>query len=426
LKIIWLITYNLFFLPLIFLIAIVLSIFKRKVREAIFCRIGEIKKTKKFFSNIDNNKLIYWFHSASHGEFEQISPILHSLKEIHRGCIVVVSFSSPSGYKNVNNHNIDLKIYLPLDFLWNTTRILKVVRPQKLIFAEYDLWPNYIWTAKWMNIQTTLFSARFYKKTIKLRPIIKNFYKNVYSSVSAIYTISELDHVNLKKVLIRNYSGVLRVLGSPRYDRVKNIRPELNQNNKNKYNFKRPFRLVAGSMWPDDDQIILEPLIQLALKIDEFSFTWVPHEPDLKYIKQINKKLSSAGLNPELLSRVDTGVNPKYIIIDKIGYLSRHYWDAKFAYIGGGFSTGVHNVMEPAIASLPIIFGPKYHNSHTAEELIKSGGGFNINTRNEFLNVMNKLIKDENFCSNSSVASSEVIYNNLGSSSRVVRGIISD
>ena len=82
--------------------------------------------------------------------------------------------------------------------------------------------------------------------------------------------------------------------------------------------------------------------------------------------------------------------------------------------------------MEPAIASLPTIFGPKYHNSHTAEELIKSCGGFSINTRKEFLNVMKKLIQDENFCSSSSSASSEVIYSNLGSSSRVVRGILSD
>ena len=218
---------------------------------------------------------------------------------------------------------------------------------------------------------------------------------------------------------------MLRVLGSPRYDRVKNIRVELNQNN-NKDNFNRPFRLVAGSMWPDDDRIILETLIELSLKIDEFSFTWVPHEPDLKYIKLINSKLFASGLNPELLSNVDTRINSKCIIIDKVGSLARHYWDAKFAYIGGGFSTGVHNVMEPAIAGLPTIFGPKYHNSHTAEELIKFGGGFNINTRKEFLNVMKKLIQNENFCSSSSSASSEVIYSNLGSSSRVLRGILSD
>ena len=167
-NIIWLIIYNLFFLPLIFTVAIILSIFKTKVRESLRCRIGQIKKTKEFFNNVQNNNLVYWFHSASHGEFEQIHPILHSLKEIQRACIVVVSFSSPSGYKNVEDQNIDLKIYLPLDFLWNTIRILKVIRPQKLIFAEYDLWPNYIWTAKWMNIQTTLFSARFYKQFTKL------------------------------------------------------------------------------------------------------------------------------------------------------------------------------------------------------------------------------------------------------------------
>ena len=409
-----------------FFIAIVLSIFRSKVREALRSRIGQIKKTKEFFNNVQNNNLVYWFHSASHGEFEQIHPILHNLKEIQGSSIIVVSFSSPSGYKNVEDENIDLKIYLPLDFLWNTIRILKVIRPQKLIFAEYDLWPNYIWTAKWMNIQTTLFSARFYKKTIKLRPVIKNFYKNVYSSVSAIYTISELDHVNLKKVLIRNYPGVLRVLGSPRYDRVKSISDESKQNNKNNYPINRSFRLVAGSVWPEDDQIILESLIQLALKIDKFSFTWAPHEPHSYYIKETTRKLCSHGLRPELLSNVVSGINSKCIIIDKIGYLSRHYWDGKFAYIGGGFSTGVHNVMEPAIAKLPTIFGPKYHNSHTAEELIKYGGGFTIKTNNDFINLIQKLIQNEIFYSNSSSASSEVIDRNLGSSSRVLRGILSD
>ncbi|MBE17906.1 MAG: hypothetical protein CMH79_04005 [Nitrospinae bacterium] len=409
-----------------FFIAIVLSIFRSKVREALRSRIGQIKKTKEFFNNVQNNNLVYWFHSASHGEFEQIHPILHNLKEIQGSSIIVVSFSSPSGYKNVEDENIDLKIYLPLDFLWNTIRILKVIRPQKLIFAEYDLWPNYIWTAKWMNIQTTLFSARFYKKTIKLRPVIKNFYKNVYSSVSAIYTISELDHVNLKKVLIRNYPGVLRVLGSPRYDRVKSISVKSNQNNKNIYTINRSFRLVAGSVWPEDDRIVLESLIELTLKIDKFSFTWAPHEPDSNYIKETTRKLFSYGLTPELLSNVVTGTNSKCIIIDKIGYLAKHYWGAKFAYIGGGFSTGVHNVMEPAIAKLPTIFGPKYHNSHTAEELIKYGGGFTVNSNNEFINVIKKLIQDDSFYSNSSLASSEVINRNLGSSSRVLRGILSD
>ena len=82
--------------------------------------------------------------------------------------------------------------------------------------------------------------------------------------------------------------------------------------------------------------------------------------------------------------------------------------------------------MEPAIAKLPTIFGPKYHNSHTAEELIKYGGGFTVNSNNEFINVIKKLIQDDSFYSNSSLASSEVINRNLGSSSRVLRGILSD
>ena len=47
------------------------------------------------------------------------------------------------------------------------------------------------------------------------------------------------------------------------------------------------------------------------------------------------------------------------IIIDKVGILADLYRFAKIAYIGGGFSTGVHSVIEPAIHGCATIFGPK-------------------------------------------------------------------
>tara|TARA_B100000700_G_C15056350_1_gene863036 strand:- start:2008 stop:3240 length:1233 start_codon:yes stop_codon:yes gene_type:complete len=409
-----------------FFVALILSIVKSKVREGLISRIGTIKKTKYFFDKIEKDKIVYWFHCASHGEYEQVNPILSSLKEIQKNCIIITSFSSPAGYNNVIDKNIDLKIYLPLDFLWNTIRIIKIIRPQKLIFAEYDLWPNYIWTAKWLDIHTTLFSARFYHKNTKLLPTIKNFYKYIYSSLSAIYTISEKDNLILKKFLTRNYKGILRVLGSPRYDRVSIF--SINSNIKSdKEKLIRPYRLIAGSVWPEDDEIILNVLIEKALLIEDFFFTWAPHEINIKYINDIKRKIFKAGLDPVLFSTI--GKNNKHfkcIILDKIGYLANHYWSGNFAYIGGGFSSGIHNVMEPAIASLPIVFGPKYHNSHTAEELLKYGGGFEINSSDEFENILSNLIRNDNFYLKSSQSSSEVIYKNIGSATRVVRGILSD
>ena len=114
------------------------------------------------------------------------------------------------------------------------------------------------------------------------------------------------------------------------------------------------------------------------------------------------------------------------IIMDQVGYLSQLYWQGRVAYVGGGFTTGIHNVMEPAMARLPTIFGPKYHNSHAAEELLENGGGFTVNTKNEFRDTVNRLLDDQPFLLHSSTAATHVIHKNIGSATRVVRGILRD
>ena len=71
-------------------------------------------------------------------------------------------------------------------------------------------------------------------------------------------------------------------------------------------------------------------------------------------------------------------------IINIIGVLAELYWYAKMAYIGGGFSAGVHNVMEPAVAGVPTFFGPKYQNFDEAIQIINNEAGFVIKKRKRF------------------------------------------
>jgi 3-deoxy-D-manno-octulosonic-acid transferase len=109
-----------------------------------------------------------------------------------------------------------------------------------------------------------------------------------------------------------------------------------------------------------------------------------------------------------------------------VGVLSKLYWQGKISYVGGGFSTGIHNVMEPAIARLPVIFGPKYHHAHEAEELLKNGGGFCIQKKDDFESVLERLVTDEDHFLKASYASTNVIHQNLGSSTRIIRSLIRD
>ena len=144
-KIIWILLYNLIFLPILFLILCFLYPFNDKIKRGLNGRKNLFKKINEFLKNVNKDNTKYWFHCASHGEYEQVKPISSGLKELDKNCIIIVSFFSPSGYDNVNDNNINLKIYIPIDFPLPMFKILSIIRPYKLIFAEYDVWPNMIW-----------------------------------------------------------------------------------------------------------------------------------------------------------------------------------------------------------------------------------------------------------------------------------------
>ena len=109
---IFLIFYNLIFLPLIFLLAMIASIFNNKIRKGFLGRMQSISKIKKF--NTNKFSEIYWFHSSSHGEYQQVETLINEIKKRDKKIGIIASFFSPSGFENVKDSNIDLKIYLCL------------------------------------------------------------------------------------------------------------------------------------------------------------------------------------------------------------------------------------------------------------------------------------------------------------------------
>ena len=402
------------------------SLFNRKIRAGMIGRFRSYQDLKSFRVRIGIEKTIYWFHASSHGEFEQVKPVLTGLKEVEPLSFSVVSFFSPSGYNHVNDEHIDCKIYLPFDFPWLIRKCLNVVQPKKIILAAYDVWPNMIWISKSIGIHSALFAAQFSEGTSKLSPVIRNFYRNVYGSLSAIYTISEQDNKRLQHILYPIKRPIVRVLGNPRYDQVKQKADKFTTEQTESV-LLRPKRLVAGSIHIEDEHVILDSIVNLMQDINDLSLIWVPHEPSDRIVSKAesffqSKNFTTARLGLKNPNQIETRV----IIVDSIGKLSQLYWDGQVAYIGGGFSSGVHNVMEPAIARLPVFFGPRYNNFIEAKELIADGGGISIENGTDLYQGIKNLLEDRGAFIKASYAATEVIHRNLGSATRIVRNLIHD
>ena len=424
----WHLIYNFFLLPIMLLIGTIGVFFNKKIREGFFGRLNTSKKLDNFISSLHGTKrTIYWFHVSSHGEFLQSRSVLEGLKEVEPHIKIIVSYFSPSGYNNADDKIIDCKIYLPFDLPWLVNKSLKAINPKKLIFASYDIWPNLIWKAKELNIPTVLFAAKFKGRTNKLIPIVKSFYHHIYNNFYSIYTITKNDDKKLQLILRKPNHVITRVLGNPRYDQVNKVLDQYSIKHTEDL-LKRKKCIILGSMHNDDKNNIIDGLMEVINHNSDISVIWAPHEPLPKNINSIYDYFLNKGHSVALFSEQNDSVinHARIIIIDTIGVLSQIYWDGIIAYIGGGFSTGIHNVMEPAIARLPVIFGPQYDSFQEAIELIDLEGGWSINNNEEFYNIVNKLINNEKMLLNASKAATDVIHNNIGAATRVVRAIIRD
>ena len=209
--------YNLILYPIMMVLTLLGTLFNNKIRKGVLGRLNSINELKAFDQNRQQGELTYWFHAASFGEYEQVRPVLAGLKEVEPKAKIVVSFFSPSGYENVEDDHIDCKVYLPFDFPWSIYKMLSLIKPTKIIFAEYDVWPNVVWMAKLLNISTTVFSVHFSDHTPKLMPLVKSFYKSVYGSLTHIYAETQSDFEKVHYLISPSKYTTIKVLGNPRF-----------------------------------------------------------------------------------------------------------------------------------------------------------------------------------------------------------------
>ncbi len=383
-----------------------------KIAKFVNGRKQVIKTLKKHLSKTDK---VVWIHAASLGEYEQGLPILENLKKDYPEHKVLLTFFSPSGYEvKKGSSPADIVTYLPLDTPQKVKSFLNASNPKIAIFIKYEIWPNYLSELKKRNTPTILISARFKSDKIFFKSYGR-FMRNALKKFTSLY-VQDLKSLDLlKSIGIENVT----VTGDTRLDRVSEI---LKRDN------SLPFMdqfcnqakcLVAGSTWPDDEVFLIDYINNS--KKDE-KYIIAPHnikEEDIQSLKNsIQRKTLCYSTLPEEIPK-ETAV----IIIDTIGLLTKIYSYATVAYVGGGFATGLHNTLEPAVFGIPVIIGPKYKGFIEAEDLVKLGGVIPISNRNDFFSSANSLLNDEKKCTQVGEINSQYILNNKGASIQIMKGI---
>jgi 3-deoxy-D-manno-octulosonic-acid transferase len=356
-----------------------------------------------------------WMHVASLGEFEQGLPILERLSSKYPEHKMVLSFFSPSGYEvKKNTSAADVVVYLPMDNKSNVKHFLNIVNPRLAIFVKYEVWPNYLYHLKKRNIPTILVSAIFSRRQVYFKSF-GGFMRRSLRKFDHYFVQDKKSKKLLESIGISNSS----VGGDTRLDRVSEILQRDNH-----LDFMDRFKnnqlcLVAGSTWPEDEKILIDYINNTSEKI---KFVIAPHEIKASHIDKITLLLKKTAvryseLGNQNLKEIDI------LIIDTIGLLTKIYSYANIAYVGGGFATGLHNTMEPAVFGIPIIIGPQFEGFKEAEDLVKEGGVIPVSSQDSFNNLMGDLLNNPISIKKIGDINADYINANRGASELIMKHI---
>lgn len=323
-----------------------------------------------------------WFHVASLGEFEIAKPLIESLKSKIGDLKIIVTFFSPSGLENSKDYKFaDSIVYLPIDLSVNAKKFIKIVNPKVAVFIKNDIWSNYIYYLKQNNSIIYSISSKFNES---------QFYFKFYG----IWFLEKLRNINYfyvqdfdSKNILENYSlKNISISGDSRFSSViKTLEENKSIKNIEKFIDKKKC-LIAGSVWEKDINLINKVVLENNIKS-----IIAPHDISSNFIKKLENLYGNNAVKFSCLNSKDD-FNKKILIIDSIGSLKYIYKYGYVSYIGGGMSNnGLHNILEPAVFSCPVIIGKNYKGFSEAKDLIELGGVYSVKNSDEFSKVFSEL-----------------------------------
>ncbi len=336
-----------------------------------------------------------WVHCSSMGEFEQAKPLIELMRAEFSRYKIVVTFFSPSGYDACKNSPLaDHVFYLPHDSKRNAGKFISAVNPALALFVKYEFWYHYLVALKRQNIHVLLVSGAFRKEQVFFK-----WYGGLFRDMLRCFDFFFLQD-RLSVSMINNigiHDNVL-ISGDTRYDRVSAIASRIKPITAVEL-FKGTHKiLIAGSTWPGDESVLRDCLDILP---DDWKLILVPHEIGDAHIRKIQELFNN---EPVLYTELDaehTGHDKRILVVNNMGMLSRIFAYGDVAFIGGGFQKGgIHNILEPAVFGLPVVFGPVYQKFVEARELAGLHYVFPVSNSKECREILTKLFASATYRQN--------------------------
>jgi len=364
---------------------------KAKYRLRIPARLGF--GLRELAEKIPAGRPRIWIHALSVGEVSSAVTLVHAVREHFPDAVLLFSAATASGEKFAGNRGlpVDLFIPFPLDVYAVVRRFVKILRPDLFLLVETDFWPNFLHQLAAENISALLVNGRISRKSYRKYSIFQAFFLPMFRSFSFLAMQRQEDVEKMVRLGVA--AARVKNLGNLKYDAILPkmggrmvVRKDLGID-------EGRTLFIAGSTHDGEEEMLCRVYQELVRRFPDLLLLIAPR--NIERAAAVVKLARHQGLAVSTRS-AGGRADDQLMVLDTMGELAGLYRLADVAFIGGSLvAAGGHNPLEPAVAGIPVFFGPHMEDfADVVEDMLAAGCVIQVGNENELLQGISFYLQD--------------------------------
>ena len=371
-----------------------------------------------------------WLHAVSLGEMNLVRPLVAGLAERWPDRELVLSTATNTGHDAARKHYPDRRVvYFPLDFSWVVRKAIRRIRPDLILLAELELWPNFLAAAQRAEVPVAIVNGRLSDRSFPryrlIRPLVARWLRRL-----ALCCVQNQTYAD-RLVALGAPPARVRVTGNLKFDACPEA-PDASPAPAFAAGFGlRPDQplIVGGCTWPGEDEALLAAYPRLKAQRPGLRLLLAPRQAER--VGPVEGLIRDAGLPCVRRTALQadpaaaTAVAEPVILLDTVGELARVYALATAVFVGGSLHPhGGHNILEPSGLSKPVLFGPHTENFRDiTDELLAGDAARCVRSPAELEAALGRLLADPAAAAALGRRARQVVDRNRGATRRTLEAL---
>jgi 3-deoxy-D-manno-octulosonic-acid transferase len=343
----------------------------------------------------DADKRVIWVHAVSLGEVLAVSGLVEQMRRTFPQHRVLMSTTTDTGQSLARKRFGDQNVfYFPMDFAFAIRPYLQTLRPELVVLAETEFWPNFLRLAQANAARIAVVNARVSDRSWPRYQRFRWALQRMLAHVDVFLAQTPEDAARLQS--IGADPSRVQVTGNLKFDVTLPVPPPIVESLRRSLAAEGAAPvLVCGSTVEDEEPPLLKAFENLRVGHPRAVMLLAPRHPER--FDEVAILLRQLDIRSTRRSQWQgESLAGSVLLVDSIGELAALYALADVAFVGGSLvPRGGHNIIEPALHGVAIVTGSYTENFRDIVALFQSRDAVRIVSLAELpLTLMHLLAND--------------------------------